>query len=239
MRHIATILIAALAVACGSADKKTKTAKNAQPESSDERRSGGLPDISAEIGALDEEAVQKTFNSTQSELMACRNEGARRIEPLGGDVRFYMRIDASGRVAHAHMEESTLGDRATEKCMLDVLRSRSWPKPVGGENGIAQTSAGFDADDVRPPNAWSSDRAMSTVSALTTEIDECKNGTSGTFTATAYVRQGDGEHGRAVAVGIAPPNEEGEAAVDCLVEALEAATYEDPGSWVAKVTFEF
>ncbi len=233
--HLATIFV--FAVGCGGAEKKPKTVDDQDTEESDSRRAGALPSTSAEIGALDQDAVEKTFNSTQSELMACRNRGARRVEALGGDVKFFMRIDSTGRLAHAHMEESTLGDRATEKCMLEVLASKTWPQPVGGENGIAQTTAGFDANDVRPPNAWSSDRADSTVQALASEIDSCKNGAAGSFAATVYVEK-DGDGGKAVAVGIAPPDEAGEAAVDCLVSALEGGTYEDPGSWIAKVTFE-
>jgi hypothetical protein len=189
---------------------------------------------SAEIGALDEEKVNRRFEAALRSLEKCVNDGARRVEFLGGAVSFYVKVDQAGRVAHAHVEESTLGDRATEKCMLDTLARQRWPKPVGGDMGYARKSFDFDPpNDVRPPTDWASERVSDAISSLADRIDECKSGSSGRYTVTMYV----GTDGEPLAVGIAPPDEEGEAAADCLVDALKSAKYPPPGSWPAKVSF--
>ena len=55
----------------------------------------------------------------------------------------------------------------------------------------------------------------------------------GNFEATMYVST----DGSVLAVGVTPPDEGGEDAVDCLVSTLKQATFPSPGSWPAKVTF--
>lgn len=189
---------------------------------------------SAEIGALDEEKVDKTFRRAQGALEECLRNGAERVEFLGGAVSFFLKIDSSGRLDHAHIEKSTLGDRETEKCMLSALRARSWPKPVGGEHGLARKSFEFDPpNDVRPPTEWDGSEVAPTLDELKDRITECKSAHSGAFEATLYVAT----DGSVLAAGVTPPDERGEQAVDCLVDALKSARFSSPGSWPAKVTF--
>ena len=113
-------------------------------------RRGGQRAIS--VGGLNEEKVDKTFQSALSDFQRCIDDGAKRVEFLGGSVSFLVKIDTHGKVDHAHLEKSTIGDRDTEKCMLDSLRAKRWPKPVGGEHGLARKSFDFDPpNDVRAP----------------------------------------------------------------------------------------
>ncbi len=198
------------------------------------RRSGPVPDVSAEIGALDEAAVTRAFNASLDGLSTCLAEGARRVEPLGGNVAFFVRVDATGAVAHAHLESSTLGDRATEQCMLRAIAAQRWPKPQGGQAGLARKSFEFDpVNDGRPPTTWSPDRVAQTLAQAADTIAQCKQAVSGSFEATVYVDT----DGKPLGVGVTPPDEAGDAATDCLVEALRALSYPSPGSWPAKVTF--
>lgn len=219
---------------CGS-EPSGRTAKSADDDPGASSHRGSGISATAEIGALDEAAVDRTFAKSITALERCLHDGASRVEFLGGAVSFYIEVDAGGSLSHAHLEESTIGDRSTEKCMLNALRSKSWPKPVGGDIGYARKSFDFDPpNDVRPPTDWSQDRVNEALEKLTTKIDECKTEGSGRFKATMYV----GTDGTPLAVGVTPPDERGEAAVDCLVEALKGATYPSPGSWPAKVSFE-
>lgn len=189
----------------------------------------------AEIGALNEDDVERTFSGALGLLEECMNEGAERIEFLGGAISFFIKIDRGGVLSHAHLESSTLGDRETEKCMLEALKTKHWPKPVGGDNGIARKSFEFEAaSDVRAPASWSSSRVRSAVNGLEARIEECKGGDDGTYTATAYI----GTDGSVLGVGVSPPDESGEAHVDCLVDAIRSAHFESPGSWPAKVQFK-
>jgi hypothetical protein len=161
------------------------------------------------------------------------SRGAERVEFLGGSVSFFLKIDTSGKISKAYLEQSTLGDRTTEKCMLDSLRQKKWPKPVGGDHGLARKSFDFDPpNDVRPPTAWSDSDAEPGLAKIGADVSKCKDGHSGRFEATLYV----GTDGEVLAAGVAPPDETGEDAVDCLVDALKGAKFPSPGSWPAKVT---
>src|SRR6188768_1646361 len=91
---------------------------------------------SAEIGGMNEEAVDAAFNASVKGLQRCLDAGAKRVEFLGGSVNFFLKIDATGKVSRAYLEHSTLGSRTTERCMLDSLAAKSWPKPVGGQHGF-------------------------------------------------------------------------------------------------------
>jgi hypothetical protein len=212
-----------------SPDEEETTTSEEHPHA----RGSGIA-ASSEVGALDEEKVNRRFEAALRSLQQCVREGANRVEFLGGSVSFYLKVDQDGRLAHAHVEESTLGDRQTEKCMLDTLGRQRWPKPQGGEMGLARKSFEFDPPrDVRPPTDWSSDRVESTLEKLGDRIGDCKSGSSGRYSVTMYV----GTDGEPLAVGIAPPDERGEDAADCLVDALKSAKYPPSGSWPAKVTF--
>jgi hypothetical protein len=118
--------------------------------------------------------------------------------------------------------------------MLSSLKSKTWPKPVGGVHGLARKSFDFDSpNDVRPPMDWDSEHAKTVLKKLGDKLDECRGSASGSFEATAYVST----EGSVLAASVTPPNESGEAAVDCLVETLRGASFPSPGSWPAKITF--
>jgi len=221
-----------LPLACGgSATPDAKVADGA-PDVEQERASG--VSASSEIGGLNEDEVDAAFSSSVKGLQTCLDKGAQRVEFLGGSVSFFLKIDTSGKVDHAHLERSTLGDRVTEKCMLEALRRKDWPKPVGGDHGLARKSFDFDPpNDVREPAPWSQEDAEPGLKEVSEELTKCKDG-KGSFQATLYV----GTEGNVLAAGVTPPDEDGEGAVDCLVGVLESAKFPSPGSWPAKVTLE-
>lgn len=189
--------------------------------------------VSSEVGGLNESKVNRAFEEAVPALQKCLNRGSQRVEFLGGAVAFFVEVGGDGQVGHAHLEQSTLGDRETEKCMLGALKAQSWPKPVGGKVGHARKSFDFDPpSDVRPPTEGDSAAISAALEEKADAIAECKSGASGTFTATVYI---DTE-GKALSAGVAPPDAAGEAAVDCLVSLLKETTYPSPGSWPAKVS---
>lgn len=218
-------------LACGGNEPPPEaphTARHAHREPS------GQVAVSADIGGLNEEKVDKTFQSALSDFQRCLDDGAKRVEFLGGSVNFFVKIDDHGRVDHAHLEKSTMGDRDTEKCMLACLRGKRWPKPVGGVHGLARKSFDFDPpNDVRAPTSWDSERISGVIGKLSRKISACKDGHGGMFEGTLYVAT----DGSVLAAGVTPPDEAGESAVDCLVDVLKGASLPSPGSWPAKVTF--
>jgi hypothetical protein len=217
--------------ACGGSEPAPKPP---EPVAQSDEDSPSPVSVSAEIGGLSEEKVDQTFRSARSDFQRCLDDGAKRVEFLGGSVSFFIEIDTHGTVDHAHLEKSTIGDRETERCLLDSLRSKHWPKPVGGLHGLARKSFDFDPpNDVRAPTSWDGERVAEAVGKISHKLSACKKGERGAFEATVYVAT----DGSVMAAGVTPPDEAGESDVDCLVNALKGAALPSPGSWPAKVTF--
>ena len=231
VRIACAVLALAACPACGGNEPAPQA-----PEPTVEARDDDSNQVamSAEIGGLSEEKVDKTFQRALPDFQKCLDDGAKRVEFLGGSVSFFIKIDSRGKVDHAHLEKSTIGDRETEKCLLDSLRSKGWPKPVGGLHGLARKSFDFDPpNDVRAPTSWDADRVSDAVGKLSRKLSACKKSDKRAFEATVYV----GTDGGVLAAGVTPPDEAGESEVDCLVDALKSAVLPSPGSWPAKVTF--
>jgi len=204
---------------------------------------------SQELGSIDEGATNKAFQSLGDKLLECQKDGLSRVEFLAGDAKFFLRIAQDGTVRWAFLEDSTLGDRDTEKCMLQVVSNAHWPLPDGGEAEV-QKSITFDSGDARPPVSWHSDKVAGVLQEEGNGALKCKGATRGVFKVTAYVQPGDPEkaekghkhkhgepHGKVVAVGVAPPNKDGEAKADCIAEAVKDWKMPSPGGYAAKVTF--
>ncbi len=201
---------------------------------------------SQELGSIDEGATNKTFQSLQDKLLECQKDGLTRVEFLAGDAKFFVRIAQDGTVRWAYLEDSTLGDRDTEKCMLQVVSSAHWPQPDGGEAEV-QKSISFDSGDARPPVSWASDKVAGVMQQDGSDALKCKGKSHGMFKVTAYVSPGEGgggghhkhggAHGKVVAVGVAPPDKDGETKADCIVDAVKDWKMPSPGGYAAKVTF--
>ncbi|MFC1641394.1 AgmX/PglI C-terminal domain-containing protein [Myxococcota bacterium] len=206
-----------------------------EPEPQDARDQHRELETTGELGGLNEEQVTRAFERCMRGLQQCINDGAERVEYIGGDVGFALEVDRSGSLTNAYLEHSTLGDRDTERCMLNVLKQERWPKPIGGDKGLARKSFSFEPPkDVRPPVDWPSDHIERSLAKLSGDLAECTSADLGSFTATLYVDTS----GKAISAGIAPPSAQAEQAADCLLGVLMAARYPSPGSWAAKVSFQ-
>jgi hypothetical protein len=191
-------------------------------------------EVMADVGALPEEETVNAFKNAFPAIQDCFVRGAERIEFLGGEIAFAVEVDRMGSVS-IFAKETTIGDRTTETCMIEALKSASWPRPVGGRVGTAENGFGFEmTGDVRPPVPWDEAEISDVLNENSSALEECKAGSRGSFTATVYVDR----DGKALGAGISPPSQEAERRVDCIVDVLQAATYPSPGSWPAKVTFQ-
>jgi len=201
---------------------------------------------SQELGSIDELATNRAFDALQNQFLDCQKQGMQRVEFLAGDAKFFIRVAQDGSVKWAYLEDSTIGDRATEKCMLQVVTSAHWPKPDGGEAEV-QKSISFDVGDARPAVAWRSDKVSSVLATESNDAMQCKGKVRGVFKVTVYVEPGAAsEHhkkkhphdqGKVLSVGVAPPSKDGEEKVDCIVDAVKDWKMPSPGGWAAKVTF--
>lgn len=237
MRLVAKLILIPVftssALACGGG--KQNDAKSPAPvEAADEEESEDDMEMMQEFGGMNEEKVTKVFKNLAPRLADCLTTQSQSEPYLAGDVAFLVKVDRSGQAVAAHAEKSNLGSYDVERCMLDILKSGQWPKPVGGHIGLARWSIGFDApSDVRPPVAWNASDVSDTLSRADNDnaLDSC--GGSGPFEITAYVATS----GKVLSAGIAHVDDQGEAAAQCLIGAVQGMTFSSPGSWRAKVTF--
>jgi hypothetical protein len=231
---LSSLSLGSLLVGCGGSAKPPGYTDEDEPGEEQQAQPHGLS-AEAEIGALDEGKVSDTFRDALPGLQKCLVAGSKRLEFIGGNITFFIKINKQHEVVHAHAAESTLGDRKTELCMFDVLKAMHWPAPEGGEIGIAKNPFEFDNPvDVRSPVIWNESQVSSQRSALSGELSSCKHGAGGRFSATLYIDT----DGSPLSGSVTPPDEAGEGAVDCLVGVLLGAKYDSPGSWPAKVTLD-
>ena len=188
---------------------------------------------SSELGSLDPAAVKRAFGQLNDKFMDCQKRALDRVEVLAGNVKFFLRIGPGGNAKWAYLEESEIGDRDTEKCLVDVVMEARWPKPDAGD-AEARYSMELPLQSTRPPNTWSSDKVAEALGKHGDMIDRCKGGANTAFRATMYVGPG----GKVLSAGVAAASKDGDEKADCLVKALmKMKGLPSPGSWPAKVSF--
>lgn len=224
-------LVALPAAACSPPPPPPDNPSDSPPAST---RQHVVPSVESEIGALDAGQVQSVFNGASAALQDCYARGVGRIGFLAGEIRLAVRVGEDGSTRHAFVKDSTLGDRATESCMLGVLRSKTWPKPIGGKEGTAETSFTFEpGEDERPPVEWSESSMGDAFQKARPQLDACRRSAgAGPMKATLYVET----DGKALGVGVSGADAKSEDAASCVVDLLMGVKYASPGSYAAKVT---
>ena len=186
----------------------------AEPEPVEVVEHGGPSQYDAEIGGLSQDEIESELRTVEPKLVACVNEAATSMSYVGGRASLKMRVDREGGVRWAYLKETTLGDRDVERCVLGVVKNRTWPRPKSGE-GLAETS--FDVEAANPPPLLTTRTSSRLAERASAATRKCRKGVKGAFTATAYF----GARGEVLSVGVAPPDERGEPAVDCVADALK------------------
>jgi hypothetical protein len=222
-----------LVAGCGGTEPPPKEPEAAPPPVSH----GPKMHMQTELGQIDPALTDATFKKLQPAFMRCYEDGQKRIEFLGGDVKFFLRVQQDGHAKYAYVIDATLGDRTTERCMLELAMNAAWPEPEGGEAEV-QKSMGFDPPGgVRAPTDWSPDKVSVELGKHSAEVTSCKGGVPGKFRVTLYVAPA-GHGGQVTAAGISAPSADGELKSDCLVGVIKKMKLPSPGSYAAKVSFD-
>lgn len=226
-------------IGCGDA-KPPDSADDVAPRGADDHAaprppsSPSGPSIDAEVGALDPEAVEAAFVNARGEVYRCFEQGNAGLDfaVVGGDIEVFVRVATDGSVRFIYPASSTIGHVGVERCVLEAVKKQSWPKPEGGDEGIARTRFGVDPPG-RPAVSWSSADLGSGGSALAQQLGRCKQQSgSVSLSVTLYI---DAD-GKVISAGAATGDENGIDAIDCAVSAARAQPYASPGSYPAKVT---
>lgn len=188
------------------------------------------------MGTLNPEDVQMALEPKMQRFASCFANRYDDLELVGGHFEMAFRVGADGGVTTVYPRRSTVGDRDTERCLLDVARRTRFREPRGGDEAEFNWSLDFDPpDDVRPPFNWDSDRTADTLAEHGPELlDQCRPaGANGRYLVTAYVAPG----GEVIAAGAAADEADVAETLDCVTDQVRTWEMPDPGSYPAKVTF--
>ena len=230
---LAALACTLVATSCGGGEPPPRQAEAARDDGPPPAAKPALK-VRSELGSVDPGAVKHAFGALDDKFMGCQKQALDRIEVLSGSVKFFVRIGEDGAARWTYLEGSELGDRETEKCLLDAVRAARWPKPDGGE-AEARYGMELPLQSTRPASEWSSDKVANALGRHGDAIDKCKAGGSASFHATMYVGPG----GKVLGAGVATSTRDGEDHTDCLADVLRKMKgLPSPGSWPAKVGFD-
>jgi hypothetical protein len=229
---VVAVCLAFAVAACGHSAPPPPAQETQSAPPGPEESKGPKLFVQQELGDLDQGEAERAFEKLRGPIADCHKKGLERVEFEDGDVNFFLRIGQDGRAKWAVVEDSTLGDQTTEKCMVDALMRADWPKPRGGE-AQARKSWGFDPPGRRAAT-WSPDKLSQLLGKNPDLAGKCKSG--GKVKITLYVGP-DGKGGKILAAGGAAPKERAEA-LDCILDAVKTwKQLPSPGSYGAKVSF--
>jgi len=189
--------------------------------------------VSGLMGTIPERKIQAKLEPKLPSFQRCFARGAERVELISGGMQFYFHVGLDGRVEWVYPKASSVGDRATEQCLLGIAGAARFPEPKGG--GAAEISWGFDfdaSDSARPPVDWDEAKVRPALDAERASLQDC-GVESGALLVTAYVSPG----GQVLAAGASASNREAADKIDCVIGAVQAWHMPDPGSYPAKVSF--
>jgi TonB family protein len=135
----ALALTSALGTGCASgADTRRAEAREAREErhshvqqATDSDDQSSQMTMQGEEGTLNESDVESALQAHVAEIRDCHNVG-RRVPPRAG-ARVVLRlfVDAKGEVDDVAVLESSLGDKAMERCIADILLGVVFERPTG------------------------------------------------------------------------------------------------------------
>ncbi len=206
---------------------ETETSSSGAEETS-ARRDDGVQ-IEGLMGSMDAEDVRYTMENKLGRFMRCFSRRYEDIEILGGHIHMGFRVDIEGNVLWVYPTESSIGDRETEKCLLETAAAIHFPRPRGGEAEFGYPLHLDPPEDVRPPVQWEESAIASTVEANRRSLTSCGAG----YTVTVYVAPG----GEVMAAGASTSEQTNADGLDCVTDAVSRWSMPDPGSYPAKVSF--
>lgn len=229
-----------LVAACGSSAPKQTEAPEVSSKPTtrvpvEEPEEEGVTIVNAR-GRMDTEAIAAGLEPHNAALMDCYMSKLERRRWLGGHVVLHWEIKKDGTISAVKLAESDLGAWPIEKCLLEVARSASFAKPIGGD---ADFSIPLDFAAKGRLVTWEEDKGLKAVGGQTVKLDACAKGkvpAPSDVTVTVYV----GPAGKAQSVGFASAKTTiDDAWADCAEKAALAWRLPDPKGIVAKLAIKY
>ncbi|MFT3921434.1 MAG: AgmX/PglI C-terminal domain-containing protein [Myxococcales bacterium] len=227
---VAACLVSA---ACG-AKAPVSEAPQEEASSGSEERDGSADslNVSGLHGTLSQQEIQNALEPRMLKFSRCVQKRSGDVEWVSGGMAFEFKVAVNGSVTSVYPKQSSMGDRETERCMLDVAKGTRFPAPHGGDAEFGWSLEVPLDPEVRSPVPWTAAEAGAVISARAPELGtQCG---AGPYDLTAYV---DVE-GKVVAVGGAVQSETSAEQLDCVTQAVQGWVFPSPGSYAAKLNFQ-
>ena len=187
-------------------------------------------------GHMELSVIDAGLSPHNEALTDCYMSKLNRRRWLGGHVVLKWDIKKDGTVSAVKLVESDLGNWPIEKCLLEVARSATFGKPVGGD---ADFSVPLEFTAKGKLISWEEDKGLKAVGGQTVKLDACAKGkvpAPSDVTVTVYV----GPAGKAQSVGFASAKTTiDDAWGDCAEKAAMAWRLPDPKGIVAKLAIKY
>jgi TonB family protein len=183
-------------------------------------------------GRMEQKAVEAGLASHREDLSACYMSKVGRRRWLGGHVVIRWDIKKDGTVTSVKLAESDLGAWPIEKCLIDVARSATFDKPIGGD---ADFTIPLDFSSKGALQVWDEDQAARAVGGQLAKLDACKEAPADVVV-TAYV----GPRGKTQSIGFSSGKSEiGDKWADCAQKAALAWKLPDPKGMITKLAIRY
>lgn len=197
-------------------------------------RRGGM-EVHGIMGTINTNRIQEIFELRLLKFERCFAEREGEIAYIGGRIEFYFRVALDGSVVWVNPKTSTIGDRKTERCLMDIVKETRFPQPRGG--GEAEVAWGFEREpnpEVRPPVDADSESLLPIVEQNLDSLFVCDLGSS-SVTISALIAPG----GTVVAAGasVAGRDQADQSMLDCVTDAVAGWLMPDPGAQAVKFSF--
>ncbi|MDQ3364076.1 MAG: AgmX/PglI C-terminal domain-containing protein [Myxococcota bacterium] len=211
-------------------------------------------------GRMDPAVIEAGIAPHTTSLSECYTTQVGKRRWLGGHVSLHWEISKSGEISAVKLAESDLGAWPVEKCLLEVARSASFGKPIGGD---ADFSLPLDFSAKGRSLTWDEDMALRAVGGQLAGLDACADGGNGNgngksgkhgkagkaagkpapkltppedVTVTIYV----GPQGKAQSVGFSSPKTVlDDAWAECAEKTVLAWRLPDPRGTIAKLAVRY
>jgi hypothetical protein len=186
-------------------------------------------------GTLNKDDVDQNMDARQSALTGCIGESRKRLRWVSGEIRFAFKVSADGHVEEVHATHSSIGHRALEQCINDVVATTVFPKPAGLSTARFEWGLVVDPASGRHPDTLEPERLDRVLRKHAPKIFRtCEAHRSREhFEVTAYI----GPNGRVLSVGAVPNPPRAAEKVGCVLDELANLHMPKPPR-CAKVSFE-
>ncbi|MCX5742048.1 MAG: AgmX/PglI C-terminal domain-containing protein, partial [Proteobacteria bacterium] len=174
--RVALALAPVLAVgACGStpkpaAQEPTVTSKVTTRHVVAEEPEVDSVSVTGERGRMDVDAISKSLAPHTAALTDCYMSRVGKRRWLGGNVEISWDISRDGDITAVKLASSELGAWPIEKCLLDIAREATFPKPVGGDADF-QVPLNFSAKGAAL--AWDEVAGLKAVGGQVASLEAC------------------------------------------------------------------